>query len=391
MNMANTAPARRIHSIDILRGIIMIIMALDHTRDFFSSLSYNPLDLDQTTPQMFLTRWITHYCAPVFVFLAGTSAYLSLSKHGSKKAASLFLLKRGIWLIVLELLVINLSWSFDVSYRHLFVQVLWAIGWSMIFLAAVIWLPLRYIALTGVAIIVLHNTLNPIVPEDLGGAGWLWMMLHEGGFVSFGKEAGLYFAYPVLPWMGVMAAGYAMGAVFRMADARRRKILMLAGLSCIALFVLLRFSNLYGDKEPWQHYATWWQTFLSFINCTKYPPSLLYVLMTVGPALAALSLLDHTDNKLSRFFTVYGRVPMFYYILHVPLIHTSAIVIAAIKGSNVARFTQSLFFAGPDPTWGFGLPVVYLVWIFIVLLLYFPCRWFMRLKARRKDWWLSYL
>lgn len=391
MNMATTAPARRVHSIDILRGIIMVIMALDHTRDFFSSLSCDPLDLTQTSPQMFFTRWITHYCAPVFVFLAGTSAFLSLDKHGSKKAASLFLLKRGLWLIVLELLIINLSWSFDVSYTHLFVQVLWAIGWSMLFLSAVIWLPVRFIAVIGLAIVLLHNTLNPVVPEDMGKAGWIWMMLHEGGYIPFSEHAGLFFAYPVLPWMGVMACGYAMGKVFRMDSVQRKKILLATGLACIFVFILLRYSNLYGDKAPWQTYGAWWQTCLSFVNCTKYPPSLLYLLMTLGPALVVLALLERTDNKLSRFLTVYGKVPMFYYILHVPLIHALAMIVAAVQGSDVGRFTQSLFFADPDPTWGFALPAVYFVWMVVVLLLYFPCRWFMRLKARRKDWWLSYL
>lgn len=390
MNTATTAP-RRVLSIDILRGIIMVIMALDHTRDFFSLLSYDPLDLSQTSPQMFLTRWITHYCAPVFVFLAGTSAFLSLDKHGSKKAASRFLFKRGLWFIVLELLIINLSWSFDVTYSHLFVQVLWAIGWSMMFLSAIIWLPAKYIAAIGLSMILLHNVLDPVQPEDLGKADWLWMMLHAGGSVSFGPVSGFFFAYPLVPWLGVMATGYAMGKVFRMDSRRRKKILVGTGLTCILVFVVLRYSNIYGDPSPWQIYGTWWQTCLSFINCTKYPPSLLYVLMTLGPAFLALALLEHSGNKLSQLFTVYGRVPMFYYILHVPLIHTLAIIVAAAHGSNVSRFTQSLFFAQPDPTWGFGLPVVYLIWAAVVLLLYFPCRWFMRLKARRKDWWLSYL
>lgn len=369
----------------------MVIMALDHTRDFFSSLSYDPLDLTQTTPHMFLTRWITHYCAPTFVFLAGTSAFLSLGKYRDKKKAALFLLKRGLWIIVLELAIINLSWSFDVSYSHLFVQVFWAIGWSMLFLAALIWLPIRVIAVVGLAIIIGHNALNPVTPEDFGNAGWLWRMLHDGGFVPFGKTSGLFFAYPILPWIGVMATGYAFGVIFKKDPIPRRKILLQIGISCILLFILLRFSNVYGDTHVWKSYDVWWKTVFSFIDCTKYPPSLLFLLMTLGPSITALALLEHVSGRMGRFFTVYGKVPMFYYLLHVPLIHTLAMVVAVVNGNDVSRFTQGLFFVEPDPTWGFNLPVVYLIWIIVVLLLYFPCRWFMRLKAQRKDWWLSYL
>ncbi|MFA6057097.1 MAG: heparan-alpha-glucosaminide N-acetyltransferase domain-containing protein [Taibaiella sp.] len=382
---------KRIHSIDILRGVIMVIMALDHTRDFFSSLSYDPLDLTQTTPQMFLTRWITHFCAPIFVFLAGTSAFLSLNKHGSKKTASLFLLKRGLWIIFLELVVINLSWTFDIHYMHLVAQVFWTIGWSMIFLAALIWLPIRWIAAIGLSMILFHNAFDGVAPENFGSAGWLWSMFHEGGFVAFGKTSGLFFAYPLIPWIGVMAVGYAFGTIYKKEAASRKKILLQIGLACIVLFIVLRWSNVYGNEGDWVTYEVWWKTVLSFINCTKYPPSFLYLLMTLGPGIIALAFLEKTNNKLSRFFTVYGKVPMFYYILHVPIIHGLAMIVAVFNGSNVSRFTQSLFFAAPDPTWGFSLPVIYMVWIFVVLLLYGPCLWFMKVKARRKDWWLSYL
>lgn len=384
-------PGRRIHSIDILRGIIMVIMALDHTRDFFSSLSFDPLDLTQTTPQMFFTRWITHFCAPIFVFLAGTSAFLSFNKRGSKKTASLFLLKRGLWIIFLELVIINLSWTFDIHYTHLFVQVFWAIGWSMIFLAALIWLPVRWIAAIGLSLILFHNAFDSFKPESFGSASWLWMMLHEGGFAPFGKTSGLFFAYPLIPWIGVMAVGYAFGTIYKIEAALRKRVLLQIGLACITIFIILRWSNIYGDKDLWVTYDTWWKTVLSFIDCTKYPPSLLYLLMTLGPGIVALALLENTHNRLSRFFTVYGKVPMFYYILHVPIIHGLAMIVAVINGSNVSRFLQSLFFAAPDPTWGFSLPVIYMVWVFVVLLLYAPCLWFMKVKARRKDWWLSYL
>lgn len=381
----------RIHSIDILRGIIMVIMALDHTRDFFSASNYDPLDLSQTTPQMFLTRWITHFCAPIFVFLAGTSAYLSLGKYASKGKAAGFLFKRGIWIIFLELVIINLSWTFDVHYQLLLVQVFWAIGWSMIFLSLLIRLPVRVIAIIGLSMILLHNTLDGIAPARFGQAGWLWMMLHQGGFVPFGEKTGLFFAYPLIPWLGVMATGYAFGTLFKKNSGTRKKLLFRIGITCITLFIVLRFSNLYGNNGDWVTYDVWWKTVLSFVDCTKYPPSLLFLLMTIGPGILSLSALERTQHTWSGFFTVFGRVPMFYYLLHVPVIHALAIGVAYFKGSNVSRFFHSLFFAAPDPTWGFDLPVVYLVWMLIVVILYFPCRWFMRLKATKKDWWLSYL
>lgn len=391
MQIASPLPSKRIQSIDILRGFIMVIMALDHVRDFFSSLTYDPLDLTQTTPQMFLTRWITHFCAPIFVFLAGTSAFLSFGKHGSKKKASLFLLKRGLWIIFLELVIINLSWTFDVYYTVLLVQVFWAIGWSMLFLSLLVWLPVRLIAAIGLAMILFHNALDGIRPESFGSAGWLWMMLHAGGFVPFSETSGLFFGYPLIPWVGVMAVGYAFGKIFKMESEVRRRLLLRIGLICVFLFIVLRFSNLYGNNGDWVTYEVWWKTVFSFVDCTKYPPSLLYLLMTIGPGIIALSFLENSSNKLSGFFMVYGKVPMFYYLLHVPIIHSLALLIAAMKGSDVSRFFHSLFLAKPDPSWGFDLPVVYLVWALVVVLLYYPCRWFMRLKERRKDWWLSYL
>jgi uncharacterized membrane protein len=386
-----SSSGKRIHSIDILRGIIMVIMALDHVRDFFSSATYNPLDLTQTTPQLFLTRWITHFCAPVFVFLAGTSAFLSLGKYGSKKKASVFLFTRGLWIIFLELIIINLSWTFDVHYTHMVVQVFWAIGWSMIFLAALIWLPLRVIAVLGFALVLFHNAFDEVQTRSFGSADWLWKLLHNGGPVTVSDSSDLFFAYPLIPWIGVMALGYCFGTVFKKESSQRKKILIRIGLICIALFIILRFTNLYGDSNHWETYEVWWKTVLSFIDCSKYPPSLLYLLMTLGPAILMLGFLEHTKNRLSDFFTVYGKVPMFYYLLHVPLIHSLALLVAVVNGSNTERFFQNLFFAQPDPSWGFGLPVVYLVWVVVVLLLYPPCRWFMKLKARRKDWWLSYL
>lgn len=382
---------KRIHSIDILRGVIMVIMALDHTRDFFTNVAHDPLDLTQTTPQLFLTRWITHFCAPIFVFLAGTSAFLSLTKHNSKKKASAFLLTRGIWIIFLELVVINLSWTFDIHYTHLFVQVFWAIGWSMIFLAALIWLPVRWIAAIGLSMILFHNAFDGISPESFGSAGWVWNMFHEGGFVPFGKTSGLFFAYPLIPWIGVMAVGYTFGTIFKKEDSQRKKVLFRIGIVCIVLFIALRFSNVYGNDGDWTTHDVWWKTVLSFVDCTKYPPSLLFLLMTLGPGILVLSFLENVQNRVSGFFTVYGRVPMFYYILHVPIIHGLALLVAIINGNNVSRFFQNLFFADPDPSWGFNLPIVYLVWIAVIMILYFPCRWFMRVKARRKDWWLSYL
>jgi len=374
----------RITSIDILRGVIMVLMALDHVRDFFTNIRFDPLDLTQTTPLLFFTRWITHYCAPTFVFLSGISAYLSLSKR-SKKNGAWFLLTRGLWLIVLELTLINWSWSFHITFLNFFVQVIWAIGWSMIVLSALIFLRPVYIALFGLLLIAAHNAFDTVTPQSLGSAGTLWQVLHAGGFIGFGGDNGMFVAYPLIPWIGIMAVGYAFGTIYKLPVEQRKAQLFSTGITCIILFVILRVWNIYGNPTEWIHYPGWWRNILSVLNCQKYPPSLDYTLMTIGPSLIALALLENTKNAVSDFFTVYGRVPMFYYLLHVPLIHGLAVLISTVIHVPIGSLFQ------PNPAWGFGLGTVYVIWIAVVLALYFPSRAWMRLKQRRSDWWLSYL
>jgi len=390
--MHPTNPAtikQRILSIDILRGIIMVIMALDHVRDFFTGTTFDPLDLSQTSPQLFLTRWITHFCAPTFVFLAGTSAFLSAGSK-TKKQVSGGLLKRGLWLLLLELTVINFGWMFDPGFHVLFLQVIWAIGWSMIVLSALVYLKPLYIGLFGLLLIFGHNALDGIHADTLGQGKMIWQLLHEQAFERLNSYEMMFALYPLIPWIGVMAAGYVFGSVFKLEPAVRQVWLMRIGLACLALFVVLRFWNIYGDPFPWQVQPVWWKSVLAFVKCHKYPPSLLYLLMTLGVSILALAGLERANNKPSRIFIVYGRVPMFYYILHIYLIHAAQIITALLISYPV----MPLLTHNTDKLavkWGFGLPGVYLIWFIVVVALYFPCRWFMRIKQTRKNWWLSYI
>jgi uncharacterized membrane protein len=383
--------SRRIASVDILRGIIMVIMALDHARDYFSNYRGDPLDFNHVSVAMFFTRWTTHFCAPVFIFLSGTSAFLSFNKGKTKKEASLTLLTRGIWLLLLELTVIRFGWQFNFDYSLIVFQVIWAIGWSMIFLAGFIYLPIPIIATIGFVIVFGHNSLDMIQAKNFGDNAVYWDIIHEQGFLHFKDGINLFVIYPLIPWIGVMALGYCFGTILLKPELERNKWLYRIGIGAITLFILLRWSNLYGDRNVWAHQSTALNTVLDFIKCEKYPPSLLYLLMTIGPAIALMPLLENANNKVSRFFSVYGRVPMFYYILHIYLLHEMALLSGIIAGAPIEIFTKNGALFDPKNTWGFSLGIVYLYWISAVLLLYFPCRWFMKVKAKHKKWWLSYL
>jgi uncharacterized membrane protein len=383
-SMSVTA-SKRIASVDILRGIVMIIMALDHTRDFFSGSHGDPLDIGHASTALFFTRWITHFCAPIFVFLSGTSAFLSMSSGKPKKETSLLLLKRGIWLIILELTLVRVGWTFNFEYHHLFVQVIWAIGWSMICLSALVYLPLPAIATIALIIIFGHNLLDGIPAAHFGPEAWLWDVLHIQTDIPYGNKNDFNVFYPIIPWPGVMAIGYCFGSFLKKPEHLRNKYLYSTGIAAIVLFIVLRFINVYGDPHPWQVYSTTTNTVLSFIKCEKYPPSLLYLLMTIGPAITLMPLLEHMNNSAGKFFTVYGRVPMFYYILHLYVLHGMAILAGFI--------VQSYFPATSLALKNTGLPLqyVYLFWAIAIALLYYPCRWFMHIKATHKKWWLSYL
>lgn len=389
--------SKRITSIDLLRGTVMIIMALDHVRDYFhaDAFLYDPLDLTKTTPALFFTRWITHFCAPVFIFLAGTSALLSGQKK-SKKELSLFLLKRGAWLIFLELTLITFLWNFDLAFTNIYFIVIWTLGVSMLFLAAFIHLPIRFIFVIGLVLVAAHNLLDTVHVPGNSFKTFGWGLLHEQIFFNWqGKN--ILVGYPVLPWIGVMALGYCFGTLFTAAynAQQRKKMLLLIGGSAVALFIIIRFINVYGDPVPWSAQSSPFYTFLSFIKANKYPPSLLYILMTLGPAILFLAFTENTANKISNMISVYGRVPMFYYLTHILLVHLFAMLAAELFTDfswTAWILKQPLWFATDLKGYGFSLPVVYLVWIIIVVILYPFCKRYDRYKINHKEkWWLSYL
>jgi uncharacterized membrane protein len=385
----------------------MVIMMLDHTRDFahFQAAAFDPTDVARTTPILFFTRWITHYCAPLFVFLAGTGSYFQSLRGKPKKDLSVFLITRGLWLIFLELTVLRvlILFNFDLNVLASVLQVIWAIGWSMIVLAGLIYLPLPAIAAFGVAMIGLHNLLDGVQVTSWRGPGtpipgfWasVWHVLHAPGLIfPFGADGPKVLAlYPLIPWIGVMAAGYAFGTVYRLESTVRRRFLIRTGLLLTAGFIVLRAINIYGDPSPWTPQDTPVKTVLSFLAVSKYPPSLLFLLMTLGPAMLFLAWAD--GKPLSRwraFFITYGRVPFFFYILQWLTAHTLAIVASVIAGKPTVYLFSNLFLSPPPPPGtGFGLATVYALWILGVLLLYPLCRWYAGVKARRRDWWLSYL
>ncbi len=385
------SPRERLDSIDLLRGLVMVVMALDHVRDYFSESRFDPLDLSRTTIPLALTRLVTHFCAPVFVFLAGTGAYLSLTRGKSRSDLSRFLLTRGLWLVFLELTVVRLAWEFNFAYSLAFVQVIWAIGWSMIALSALVFLPSRAVGGIGVAMILTHNLFDGVQAGSLGLFGWPWQVLHAGGPVAYAPGHVLLVVYPLIPWIGVMAAGFAFGELFTLDRAKRNRSLLALGGGLIVLFALLRGFNLYGDPLPWSVQHSAGMSLISFLNCLKYPPSLLYLAMTLGPAIALLPLLEKWKGKAAGFFLVFGRVPMFYYILHIYLIHLLAIGTAALMGLDVGFLFSAPFFSAPVTGWGFGLPAVYAFWALTVFSLFPACRWFAGVKGRRKEPWLSYL
>lgn len=391
-----TADKKRITSVDLLRGAVMVIMALDHTREFFHSaaLTGNPLDLNTTTPVLFFTRWITHICAPVFVFLSGTSAYLQ-STRKSKKELSVFLITRGLWLILAELTIVNLIFSFDISFSAIALEVIWAIGISMLILGLVIWLPFEVILVLGLVIVLGHNTLDFYERKQTTPFSAGYNLIHRVGFHQFWGKHLLLILYPFLPWTGLMMLGYCLGKVLRIEnEAYRKKFLIIAGLSTIALFIILRFVNVYGDPFPWSRQPAGFRTFLSFINTTKYPPSLFFISMTIGPALLLLAWWDNIQNAFTRIVSVYGRVPFFYFLTHFFLIHLSSAITYFMRGHTFAEDaadTATPFIKFIKQGEGLQLRYVFLIWISVVIILYPVCKWYDRYKTKHKEKkWLSY-
>jgi uncharacterized membrane protein len=382
----------RLNSVDLARGIVMVLMALDHVRDYFTNVRYNPLDLTQTSPELFMTRWITHLCAPTFVFLAGTGAFLSTRRGKTKKELSFFLLTRGLWLVFLELTFVRFGWVFNLDYSFTLGQVIWAIGWSMIVLAALIHFSNKTISIVGISMILLHNLFDRITPQQAGIFGWTWQILHYGRSIVYTPGYHFEAAYPLIPWIGVMAAGYSFGAILLKIEKKRRKISAMIGAGLIIFFFLLRLSNIYGDNNIWKEQKDLIFTFFSFINVEKYPPSLLYLAITLGVTILALPILEKAKGFTAKFFITFGRVPMFYYLFHIPLIHGLAVITAIIMGAEFSfMFNNTPPWVWPEG-WGFNLPVVYAFWTGIVLLLYPICVWFGNVKSMHKEnKWLSYL
>ncbi len=386
----------RIESIDILRGVVMVIMALDHVRDYFHYGSFfnDPTNLDTTTPFLFFTRFITHYCAPVFIFLAGTSAYLYGSKK-TKKQLFKFLFTRGFWLIFLAFVVNNFIWKFDITYSLIFLQVIWAIGLCMVLLSFSIFLNLRILLAIGLLLVAGHNVLDGIVMQGTSFGAIVWYILHQSQFIQIGGTM-FAFAYPIIPWFGLIVLGYCFGTFYNKGFnvSVRQNWLLGLGLGSVILFFIVRGINLYGDLTPWSIQETSTKTLLSFFKVTKYPPSLSYLLITIGPSLLFLYGIEAVKNKITDFFLVFGRVPLFYYFLHVLVIHVLAIVGILLFGGDWKNMilTADVFMNAKLINYGYSLFAVYMIWAGVIALLYFPSKKYMVYKATHRDkWWLSYL
>lgn len=378
----------------------MVIMALDHVRDFIhrGAMSFSPTDLARTTTAIFLTRWITHFCAPVFMFTAGMSAFLWWRQKRTRKQLSVFLLTRGLWLVLLELTVMRVAYDFNFSARYpILLLVLWVLGACMVGMSVLVLLPIRVLAFLSVAVIALHNCMDGVTAPAFGGGAGVWNLIHQvGAFQMAGMT--VIVGYPLVPWIAVMSAGFCFGQVFQMQPAMRRRILFLTGAACTLLFVIVRTINGYGDPAHWSAQKSMAGTLLSFLNCTKYPPSLAFLLMTLGPALLLLSFFDRLSPKAANPLVIFGRVPLFYFILHFYAAHAVEVLLAWLRYGRASL----PFLFKPVPSmgsprqlfpanFGYDLWVVYTIWALLVLCLYPACRWFGRVKAERQVWWLSYV
>lgn len=394
MNTATPTSARQ-PSIDALRGLIMIIMALDHVRDFFhqQAMTFQPEDLARTTPAIFLTRWITHFCAPVFMATAGVAAFYWLHRGRTLPQLSNFLWKRGLWLVLLELTVLRFAMFFSLTSEPVILTVLWALGWSMVALSLLVWLPVRVLAPLSIAMILLHNLTDPLSAKQFGSFAWLWEILHQQGAFSVGGIVA-FVGYPLIPWIFVMSAGYCFGNVMILSAEQRRRTMWQLGSLMIASFLILRGINKYGDPRPWT-FADPTTTVLSFLRCNKYPPSLDFLLMTLGPALLMLALFEKCTFAKLNPLLVFGRTPLFFFLVHFTIAHLLAFPLAALRYGHVEFLLHPLPSMGGDaklypPGYGYSLGGVYLIWITVVLMLYPLCVWFARIKQEKDFWWLRY-
>jgi uncharacterized membrane protein len=382
---------KRITSIDVARGLVMIIMALDHIRDFIhvDSLSQNPTNLATTSPALFFTRWITHICAPTFMFLSGVSAFLTLQRTGLPEARK-FLLSRGFWLILLELTIVNFGVWWDVHFNVFMFNVIAAFGTGFIVLGLLIKLPAKAIGIIGLLILTTHN-LAPLIPfAETSILTKVLMPFFAPGAIPLGQGRVFLLAYPPIPWLGILFVGFATGRLFLMDVLKRRSLFLSIGSVAILLFILIRFINIYGDLVPWSHQKNSLFTALSFINVTKYPPSLDFCLLFLGILCLILAILENVENRFTRFAMVYGKVPLFYFLIHWYIIPVMFVMVF-MQGFTSSDLLFGFNFGRPKE--GSGLPLwgVYLVWIGTVLLLYPVCKWYGRYKATHNHWWLKYI
>ena len=393
INSANQSYIARLQSIDFMRGLVIVIMALDHVRDYVHASVIDPLNLDSTTTPLYLTRWITHLCAPVFVLLAGVSAGL-ISRKKTKQQLARFLVTRGVWLVFIELTVVSFAWDMNWFSPNFLVglQVIWALGMSMIALAALIWLPKHSILLIALLMIFGHNAFDGTLPTN----NWtppnapmpIWWSLHVVGMIEvFGVS--MYMAYPLIPWIGVMALGYVIAPVFQLEVKQRKRLLLAFGLSCIASFAILRGFNLYGNPTEWSMQSSSFSSFLAMLNVEKYPPSLTYLLVTLGVSSLIMYFAETSQSKFHHWMVNFGKVPFFFYVVHLYVIHLVAIAIGVFQGSDLSVITGP-FWLYPA-SHGVNLFLTYIIWLAIVVLLYFPCRKFVQIKSSHHQWWLKYL
>lgn len=386
---------KRISSIDFTRGLVMIIMALDHTRDLLhvDSVAQSPTDLNTTTPILFFTRWITHLCAPIFVFLAGTSAYLSFKKKNDIAQSKNFLLKRGCWLVVLEFTLVNLGLFFDPGFHLILFEVIAAIGFGFIVLSFLLNLSPKTLGIIGLIIIFIHNSFA-VIPFAQGSVAFkiLSPLFSLTPLPLFPKHL-MLIAYPPLPWLGIMLIGFATGKLFELPVERRKPLFFQIGSITLIIFAVIRFINRYGDPVPWSFQKSPVYTFLSFMNINKYPPSLSFTLVTLGIMFLILGAAENRENKITSITRVYGKAPLFYFIVHFYLIHTLLLIILFAQGFPWAdiNFTTGSFGRPKDLKSGVPLWAVYLMWTGVVAVLYKPCLWFGKLKATCNSWWIRYL
>lgn len=383
----------RIASIDLLRGLVMVIMALDHVRDYFhyDAFFFNPTDLSETNPLLFFTRFITHFCAPVFVFLAGTSAFF-VGQRKTQKQLSIWLLKRGLWLIIVELTIIKFGWLFHLDMSSHLLQVIWALGASMIVLAGFIHLPKKVTIVLCLLGILGHNAFDGFSPES-----WnlLWIILHVQAPFTISNMT-FFNGYPLIPWIFLMPLGYYFGRLYTadFSQLQRIRILQVLGFSLVTLFLILRLINVYGDPNFWSIQDRPVFTLMSFLNLTKYPPSALYLLITIGPSILFLAFIENWKGRLQGALVVIGRVPMFYYIIHIYIIHMLAMLAAVLTGFSAGDMVADVWinFSPELRGYGFNLGMVYLIWVALVAGLYPVCKWYDHYKrTHRHQWWLSYL